>query len=175
MTPEPPNENQAYPATSSTHARSRLATLIVAALAITAIVVVSLFWSAIVVKWDERLAVRAIERFDPNRPVAFEKVYGINTFDTRCSSEVIRRYYETARQALAAKSPDLKTYFWEDQEGYPRIDTILQTATGYVVVEAAGNNDNDSVSVRFQPGKFEKPKMKLLPSCTLPKGVLRPG
>ena len=104
---------------------------------------------------------------------------GIDTFTNEVSSKTIAELYTLTCKKLAdLYGEEVKTYFWTDQEGWPRIATVVQFKIGdearsYLVVRAFQNNDNDSFSFDHIDGEFDIKEKKLMPDSNLPEGLLR--
>ncbi len=104
---------------------------------------------------------------------------GLDTFTNEVSSETIESLYSSACNKLIKLYKDeVKTYFWSDLEGWPRMATVVQFKIGdkhesYLIIRACQNNDNDSFYFSYKKGEFNIQGKKLMHSWKLPKGHLR--
>lgn len=111
-------------------------------------------------------------------PVASWRIH-IDTYTHDVSSSTIADLYSRAcRKLVVLYKDEVKTYSWNDNEGYPRIATIVQfdiagKPSDVLIVEGDQNNDNDSFTFEYRDGAFDTSKKKLLPSWELPPDHLR--
>ena len=109
--------------------------------------------------------------------------FGANTFTDEVSSETIADLYYSACERLEdiRGSHPRKTWVWYDDEGWPRVSSVVLLPAAHIKVTASENNDNDAVYVSVTPGPFPPPDhsprhflaMKELPNDRLPAVVLR--
>jgi hypothetical protein len=109
--------------------------------------------------------------------------FSVSTFTHDVSSATIGNLYEVACDRLETlrKGFPRRTYHWVDGERWDRVTSVVQFPSCYLSVTAGNNNDNDSVSVRIDPGVFPPSnpgpdrflELKELPDDRLPPRTLR--
>ena len=115
----------------------------------------------------------------------------VDTYSHGVPSSTIAALYNRACAKFATfYKKEMKTYYWLDVEGYPRLATVVQyhnevSGPSYLLVAVYNNNDNDNFHFSYLEGVFEIKqgkgkyppqfpfKIKIMGDWHIPKGLLR--
>jgi hypothetical protein len=133
-----------------------------------------LFWPALRLRFQ--LALIRVEEGRPTYAGTILNSVSINTFIDDLPSESIGAAYEGACRRLDLLPGIRRTYYGEDEMGYPQVSSVLQCTRGYIEIRVNRGNDSETLRVRVSPGIFRPEglmNLRELPGSEIPPGTLR--